>query len=146
MITYLYWAAVIGLAIAFLVALGKYNYWKAALISALVILIIGWGAYYFHFEQVFVKRYGGVMSLSVPDGQHHITATWKDDNLWIENYDPETNTCHFNEYSKGNLLQGKVTIRNCNPLLLNQPGTRLQRATPPSASPQQDADVLTEAQ
>ncbi len=57
------------------------------------------------------------MTLSVPEGQLHLGATWKDDNLWIENYDPKTNICHFREYSKGNLLQGKVTIKNCNPLM-----------------------------
>ena len=60
------------------------------------------------------------MSVTVPDGQLHIAATWKDDNLWIENYDPATNTCHFNEYSKDNLLQGKVTIKNCHPAKLIQ--------------------------
>lgn len=57
------------------------------------------------------------MSITVPDGQYHVSATWKDDHLWIENYDPETNTCHFSEYSKGNLLEGRVTIKNCNPLI-----------------------------
>jgi hypothetical protein len=87
------------------------------LIGTGVVLVIGWAAYFFHFQQVFVKHYGGVMSIKVPEGQHHIAATWKEDNLWIENYDPETNTCHFREYSKGNLLQGKVTIKNCNPLM-----------------------------
>ena len=46
-----------------------------------------------------------------------VGATWKDDHLWVENYEPETNTCHFNEYSKGNLLQGRVTIKNCSPLM-----------------------------
>ena len=91
--------------------------WKTAAISAVVILIISIGAYYFHFQQIFVKRYGGVMTVSVPEGQLHLAATWKDDNLWIENYDPEENTCHFREYSRGNLLQGQVTIKNCNPLL-----------------------------
>lgn len=118
MITYLYWAAIIGLVIATLVVVGAiFGRLKAALIATAIILGLGWGAYYFHFQQVFVKRYGGVMSIDVPQGQRHIGATWKDDNLWIENYDPATNTCHFNEYSRGNLLQGKVTIRNCNPLL-----------------------------
>jgi len=58
--------------------------------------------------------------VTVPDGQRHISATWKDENLWIENYDPETNTCHFSEYSKGNLLQGNVQIKNCNPLLIKE--------------------------
>ena len=118
MITYLYWATVIGLVIATLVVVGvKMEKLKAALITTAVILIVGWGAYYFHFQQVFVKRYGGVMAISVPPGQYHISATWKDDNLWIENYDPEKNVCYFNEYSRGNLLQGKVSIKNCNPLL-----------------------------
>jgi hypothetical protein len=118
MITYLYWGLVVGLVIATLVVVGiKLDNLKAALIATAVILVVGWGAYYFHFQQLFVKRYGGVMTVTVPAGQHHITATWKDDNLWIENYDPETNTCHFREYSRGNLLEGRVTIRNCNPLL-----------------------------
>ena len=117
MITYFYWIVVIAAAMAFLILFGRADKWKVGLIGALAIFILGWGAYFFHFQQVFVKRYGGVMSISVPEGQYHIAATWKDDNLWIENYDPETNTCHFNEYSKGNLLQGKVSIKNCNPLL-----------------------------
>jgi len=118
MITYLYWTLVIGLVIAAIVIIGvKMDSWKAASVAAAAVFILGWAAYYFHFQQVFVKRWGGVMSISVPAGQHHITATWKEDNLWIENYDPETNVCHFSEYSKGNLLQGKVTIKNCNPLM-----------------------------
>ncbi len=120
MITYFYWAMVIAVAMGFLFLLGRIEKWKIGLIGTVVILVIGWGAYFFHFQQVFVKRYGGVMSITVPDGQLHVAATWKDDNLWIENYDPQTNTCHFNEYSKGNLLQGKVTIKNCNPLLPRQ--------------------------
>lgn len=118
MVTYLYWAVVIGLVIATLVIVGvQLEKLKVALIATAVILVVGWAAYYFHFQQVFVKRWGGVMTITVPEGQRHIGATWKDDNLWIENYDPATNTCHFNEYSRGNLLQGKVTIRDCNPLM-----------------------------
>ncbi len=117
MITYFYWAVVIILAMAILFFLGRAEQWKNGLIGALVIFVIGWGAYFFHFQQIFVKHYGGVMSITVPEGQHHIAATWKDDNLWIENYEPDTNTCYFNEYSRGNMLQGTVTIKNCNPLL-----------------------------
>jgi hypothetical protein len=118
MITYLYWLAVVGLAIATLTIIGvKMDNWKAALVSAAMVVFAGWAAYYFHFQQIFVKRWGGVMTISVPDGERHIAATWKEDNLWIENYDPETNTCIFREYSRGSLLQGKVTIRNCNPLV-----------------------------
>jgi len=119
MITYLYWALIIGLLIAVVLIIGiKMNKQVAALISAAVILALGWAAYYFHFQQLFVKRWGGVMAISVPDGQRHMAATWKDENLWIENYDPKTNTCYFSEYSKGNMLQGRVSIKNCNPLML----------------------------
>jgi hypothetical protein len=117
MITYLYWGVVFSLAIGaiYLIA-ARFDHWKAAMICAGVILLLGWSAYFFYFQQLFVKRWGGVMSISVPDGQMHLAATWKDDNLWIENYDPNTNRCIFSEYSKGNLLQGRVIIKNCNPL------------------------------
>ena len=118
MITYLYWAAIIAIAFGLIYIIGhKSDEWKIALIAALSVMAIGFFAYHFHFEQVFVKRYGGVMSVNVPDGEVHLAATWKDDNLWIENYHPETNTCYFREYSRGNLLQGEVKIKNCNPLL-----------------------------
>ena len=121
MITYLYWIAIAALVIAILYFIGhKIDQWKYALVASAVVFVIGWTAYYFHFQQIFVKKYGGVMSVSVPEGQRHIAATWKDENLWVENYDPKTNTCHFNEYSKGNLLQGQVVIKNCNPLMPQQ--------------------------
>jgi hypothetical protein len=117
MVTYLYWAVFMGLAIAIIVVVGvRMDNLKAALPGAAVLLFAGWAAYYFYFEQIFVKRWGGVMTISVPQGQYHVATTWKDDNLWIENYDPKTNTCLFSEYSRGNLLQGRVTIKNCNPL------------------------------
>ena len=117
MITYLYWLTVVSLAIVFLTVIGvRMGNWKAALAGASLIVVAGWAAYYFHFQQVFVKRWGGVMSITVPEGERHVLATWKEDNLWIENYNPKTNTCIFREYSRGNLLQGQVTIRNCNPL------------------------------
>ena len=118
MVTYIYWALVLGLMLTALYVIGvRLNNLALGLAGFLLILATGWAAYYFHFEQVFVKRWGGVMTITVPDGQHHIAATWKEDHLWIENYEPETNTCYFREYSKGNLLQGKVTIKNCNPLM-----------------------------
>lgn len=117
MITYFYWIAVVAIAMAIVFFFGRANHWRFALFGALGIFVFAWAAYFFHFQQVFVKRYGGQMSITVPQGQFHMGATWKDENLWIENYDPLSNTCHFNEYSKGSLLQGKVSIKNCNPLL-----------------------------
>ena len=119
MITYLYWATVFGLVIAVVVLVGvKMTNLKAALAVAAAVLVVGWAGYYFHLQQIFVKRWGGVMAISVPEGQHHIAATWKDDNLWVENYDPKSNTCVFTEYSRGNLLQGRVLIKDCYPLAL----------------------------
>lgn len=128
MVTYLYWLGVIALAFGLFYFIGyKIDEWKIGAIACLAVIAIGFIAYHFHFQQVFVKRYGGVMSINVPEGEVHLAATWKDDNLWIENYNPETNTCHFREYSRGNLLQGQVTIKNCNPLL---------RQSSPAAQPQ----------
>ncbi len=117
MITYLYWIAVFAVALFVFWGVGRFLNWKVGLIGALTILIIGWGMYHFRYEQHFVKNYGGVMSISVPEGQMHMQATWKEDHLWIENYDPATNTCIFSEYAKGNLLEGRVKIKNCNPLM-----------------------------
>ncbi len=118
MVTYLYWTVIFLVAAGILYGLGvKMAKWKVAIPLTLVILAVGWSTYYFKYQQIFVKRYGGVMKIVVPEGQHHLGTTWKDDNMWIENYDPESNTCIFSEYSKGNMLQGKVTIKNCSPLL-----------------------------
>jgi len=118
MVTYLYWTVIFVIVCAVFFGMGiKGKNWKVGSIVAILILLVSWGVYYFRLQQVFVKHYGGVMSLHVPEGQYHLGTTWKDDHLWIENYDPKTNTCIFSEYSKGNLLQGKVTIKNCNPLL-----------------------------
>ncbi len=116
MITYLYWTVFFGVALAIMAWFGmKLQAWKTAAVMASIVLLIGWGAYYFHFQQLFVKSWGGVMSVKVPKDEVHLAATWKDNNLWIENYNPKTNTCHFREYSKGNLLEGHVKIKNCNP-------------------------------
>jgi len=118
MITYFYWAVFFAATGGILYFVGgRLDRWRMAFGIAVAVMLVGWAAYFFHFQQVFVKRWGGVMAVTVPDGQMHIAMTWKDDNLWIENYDPKKNECIFSEYSKGNLLQGQVKIKNCNPLL-----------------------------
>ena len=117
MITYFYWLVVVVLVLAALWGIGVgFRRWGAALATAAIIAGVGAIAYYFHYQQIFVKRWGGIMSVSVPAGQRHIGVTWKEDHLWVENYDPATNTCEFHEYSRGDLLQGTVLIKNCNPL------------------------------
>lgn len=117
MITYLYWIGAVALACLSLYTLGyRLRAWRGATATSVSILLVATLAYFFHFQQIFVKHWGGVMSVTVPEGQKHIAATWKDDHLWIENYDPRTNTCIFKEYSRGATLEGKVVIKNCNPL------------------------------
>lgn len=117
MISYLYWIAVVAAALILGAALARFVNWKLGAIFAGIVFLLGWGAYYFKYEQLFVKNYGGIMSIENPKGHIHLSATWKEDHLWVESYDPQTNKCHFSEYSKGHLLQGKVVIENCNPAL-----------------------------
>jgi len=116
MITYFYWFC-LGAVIVFLLwTLGlKAKQWRGALISSAVILVFGWGLHFFYLENLFVKRFGGVMTIKTPAGQQHLGTTWKDDNLWVETYDPLENTCYFYEYSRGNLLEGRVIIKDCDP-------------------------------
>lgn len=117
MVTYLYWFLVAALVIATLVGIGaRAGKWKPAVIIAVIIWLVATLAYYFWLQQVFVKRFGGTMSITIPEEHYHLNATWKEDNLWIEDYDPATNECIFREYSRGNMLQGKVVLKNCNPL------------------------------
>lgn len=122
MVTYLYWLLVGALVVGALFGIGvRMGKWKPGVIVAVILLVTGSLLYYFWLEQVFVKRFGGRMSIDVPDGQYHISATWKGDNLWIENYDPETNRCIFKEYSRGNMLEGEVVLKNCSPLIPGNP-------------------------
>ncbi len=121
MITYFYWFVVISIAAILCWGVSRFLNFKYGALVFFLALLIGWGAFYFKYEQMFVKNYGGVMHISVPEGQMHISATWKEDHLWIENYDPKTNSCHFTEYSKGHLLEGRVTIKNCNPIIHGNP-------------------------
>lgn len=117
MTTYLYWLIVIAaVAAALWLVGGLLKQWRAAVVVAALIIIVGASAYYFHYQQILVKNWGGVMQVSVPEGQRHLGVTWKDDHLWIESYDPASNTCEFREHSRGDVLQGRVIIKNCNPL------------------------------
>ena len=53
MITFLYWAAVVGLAMAVVVLVGvKMSNLKAALPVAALVLAAGWVAYYFYLQQI----------------------------------------------------------------------------------------------
>lgn len=119
MLTNLYWIIAAALIFgAFYLLAVRLNKVKPALIVALVMAVISHFFYYYYLEQMLVKRWGGSMNVQVPEGQHHIGVTWKNDNLWIQNYDSASNECIFREYSRGSVLEGEVRLRNCNPLQL----------------------------
>ena len=46
----------------------KLNSLVSGVIGPIVVLAVGWAAYYFHFEEVFVKRWGGVITITMPEG------------------------------------------------------------------------------
>jgi hypothetical protein len=117
MVSYFYWFVAIAAALFVGWGLTRFLKWQIGAVTGFVIIVMAWLAYHFYYEQSFVKHYGGIMSVKVPEGQMHLSATWKDDHLWIENYDPKSNTCYFSEYSKSHLLQGEVSIENCNPIV-----------------------------
>jgi hypothetical protein len=117
MVTYLYWFSLSIFSVFILWGFSRFKKWKLGIICSFIVFAAGWAAYYLDFEQKLVKNYGGTMSMSVPEGMLHLSMTWKDDHLWVENYDPKSNTCYFTEYSKGHLLQGEVKIEQCNPAL-----------------------------
>ena len=78
-------------------------------------LIAGYVMWTSYFENVLAKRFGGVMTVSTPEGEYHMLSTWKDDNLWIQSYDPQTGICHFREHSRIGMLEGEVRIKDCAP-------------------------------
>ncbi|MFZ5724435.1 MAG: hypothetical protein ACOY33_12345 [Pseudomonadota bacterium] len=117
MVTYLYWFLLVVLVLGVFMGLGvRFGLWKLGFIAAGIIGVAGVLTYYFYLEQIFVKRYGGVMPISTPDNRLHLGITWKDDNLWVESWDPQENKCYFTEYSRSHVLQGSVVISDCNPL------------------------------
>lgn len=118
MLTTFYWIATLIaiFAIFYLIAV-RFSKLKPALVVTLLLAVVSYSFYYFYLEQLLVKSYGGSMVINIPEGQYHLGVTWKDDHLWIENYDPIKNECIFREYSRGSMLEGQVKLRNCNPLL-----------------------------
>jgi hypothetical protein len=53
MITYFYWAGVIALVILSLGLVGgAMGRWRTATVLAIAALLVGWAAYYFHFQQI----------------------------------------------------------------------------------------------
>ena len=79
------------------------------------ICFISYISYEVYFEQIYAKRYGGVLTVSLPSGAQFLSATWKDDALWYAYFNEKDNECIFREQSKFGLLEGSVLIKGCNP-------------------------------
>jgi hypothetical protein len=117
MITYVYWFLLSVLALGLVMGLGnRFGLWKGGMIAAVTVMVVGALAYFLYFEQMFVKRYGGTMTVSSTEGRLHLGSTWKDDNLWVESWDPQSNVCYFEEFARSGILEGSVVIKDCNPL------------------------------
>ncbi|MEY4588383.1 MAG: hypothetical protein RL497_459 [Pseudomonadota bacterium] len=117
MITYFFWFTLLSVLVVIGAITYKTRFWKTGGTVGAMVFFGVWGMYHFKWEQAWVKNLGGTMTISVPKGLIHLGTTWKDENIWIENYDPKTNICYFSEYSKGHLLEGQLVIKHCNPAL-----------------------------
>jgi len=61
------------------------------------------------------KHFGGTINIDLPEGKKLVTATWKDNNLWLLTRDMNENdiaeTYLFKEGSNFGVLEGKVVIK-----------------------------------
>jgi hypothetical protein len=89
---------------------------KKFLPIVVIVPLIFWGMYEMFFENFFAKRYGGTLTVTAPEGHKFFGVTWKDDDLWVGYYNPDEKKCRFEEYSKFSILEGKVVVKNCNPI------------------------------
>jgi len=67
-------------------------------------------------EQAVTRNFGGDMAYEIPAGTQLVGITWKQSNMWVLYYDPNTKACTFKESSLYGALEGSVTIKNCNPV------------------------------
>ena len=65
-------------------------------------------------EQAMTRKFGGSMSYDIPAGTELISITWKESNMWVLCYDPQTNSYTFKESSLYGAMEGSVVVKNCN--------------------------------
>lgn len=80
---------------------------KLLAVSVLALSLIGC-------EQAVTRNFGGSMSYDIPTGTELISITWKESNMWVLYYDPQTNSCTFKESSLYGAMEGSVVVKNCN--------------------------------
>lgn len=70
-------------------------------------------------EQYVARSFGGTTKYSLPAGAQLVSMTWKDSDLWVLYYLPDTGKCVFAESSAIGMLEGSVILEKCNPVALN---------------------------
>lgn len=70
-------------------------------------------------DQYLARNYGGNVTLTeLPANAKLVHLTWKENSIWMLYYLPDTKQCVFKESASVGVLEGVVTIPNCNPLML----------------------------
>lgn len=86
---------------------------RLAIIGAAAFLLAGCG-------QEASRKWGGDISFVAPQDVQLVSMTWKESSLWVLYYLPAEKACVFKESSHWGVLEGSVTVLNCNPLSFNQ--------------------------
>lgn len=86
------------------------------LIVAAVLLLL----WYAVFENIAARKWGGTLTIHLPENARLMNMTWKEDSVWYLYYDPASGTCVFKEDSRHGLIEGGVVVKSCNPLGLQK--------------------------
>ena len=88
-------------------------------IAAAIVGVVMTSSYYTLLENMFARKFGGTLDVSIPANEYLLGVSWKGEDSWILTYDPVSKNCYYREESKFSTLEGKVRINNCKPLILN---------------------------
>lgn len=82
------------------------------LITAAVLVML----WYAVFENIAARKWGGTLTIHLPENARLMNMTWKEDSVWYLYYDPASGSCVFKEDSRHGLIEGGVVVKSCNPL------------------------------
>ena len=85
------------------------------LIIIAIVLILAAVVFQFFGSKAATKVWGGSTTIDLPQGRKAVTASWKDNSVWVitrEAKDGEKpETLSYKEYSNYGVIQGEVIIR-----------------------------------
>lgn len=85
--------------------------------SALLVFAVGWSFWEYYLGNTVARRFGGTLTVELPANAKFLSATWKEDSLWVTYFEPQSKRCVFKEFSRMGLVEGDVVIPNCDPIL-----------------------------